>query len=278
MPRVAINRLLRRFERGLWLGLQSIIAFQNKGHCSFGSTGLQCISGHIGRATAALSYPATNLMKNTDIQAVVFDMDDTLIKTFDVKFRQHQHFALQRYGLVLADDEFRLHWGKPFHLFLEGLYGHVDQVDRALAEYVKLSHLFPVELQSDTLHVLDGLHGAGKKLGIVTATAREVVVRDLTPVSFPFERLHKLQTSDDTPVHKPDPKVFEPILKSLRDADVKGGIVYVGDALTDYYAARDAGLHFVGVTTGLITAEQFRDAGATHVVDNLGGVANLVLR
>lgn len=216
-------------------------------------------------------------MNTSNIKAVVFDMDDTLIKTFEIKLQQHTHFAKERYGLDLDSDEFRSHWGKPFHLFLEGLYGHVDHVDRVHEEYVKLSHLFPIELQEDTLHVLDRLHAADMKLGIVTATAREVVMRDLTPAGFPFERLHKLQTSDDTPVHKPDPKVFEPMLFALRDAGMDGEVMYVGDALTDYYAARDAGLHFVGVTTGLITAEQFRDAGATHVVDRLGGVADIVL-
>lgn len=216
-------------------------------------------------------------MKNNNIQAVVFDMDDTLIKTFDVKFRQHSHFARERYGLELDSDEFRSHWGKPFHVFLESLYGHVDTVERVHNEYVKLSHLFPVELQEDTLHTLDSLHAADKKLGIVTATAREVVMRDLTPAGFPFERLHKLQTSDDTPVHKPDPKVFEPMLLALRNADITGDVLYVGDALTDFYAARDAGLQFIGVTTGLVTAEQFREAGVAHVVDRLSGVVDIVL-
>lgn len=212
-----------------------------------------------------------------NIKAVVFDMDDTLIKTFEIKLRQHKHFARERYGLDLNDNLFREHWGKPFHLFLESLYGDVDALDNIHAEYVKLSHLFPVELQADTLHVLDYLHAAGKKLGIVTATAREVVMRDLTPAGFPLERLHKLQTSDDTLVHKPDPRVFEPMLQALAEAGVATEVMYVGDALTDYYAARDAGLHFVGVTTGLVTAEQFRDAGALHVVERLGGVADIVL-
>ena len=213
-----------------------------------------------------------------NINAVVFDMDDTLIKTYDVKLRQHKHFARERYGLELHDDMFREHWGKPFHLFLEGLYGGVDPVEHIHTEYVKLSHLFPVELQEDTLQVFDDLHGAGKKLGIVTATAREIVERDLGLINFPVNRLHKLQTSDDTLMHKPDPRVFEPMMKALRDAGVEGEVLYVGDALTDYYAARDAGLHFVGVTTGLITSEQFRDAGVTEVVDRLGSVSKLVLR
>lgn len=216
-------------------------------------------------------------MSTTKYKAVVFDMDDTLIKTYAVKLRQHRHFAKQQYGIELDDEHFRKQWGKPFHTFLSDVYEAREPVERIYSEYIKLSHLYPVELQDDTLHTFDRLQSGGHKLGIVTATARDVVMRDLGLINFPFERLHMLQTSDDTPVHKPDPKVFEPILGSLRNEGITEGIVYVGDALTDYYAARDAGLQFVGVTTGLVTADEFREAGAEYIVDRLSQIPDLVL-
>lgn len=210
-------------------------------------------------------------------KAVVFDMDDTLIKTYDVKLRQHQHFAREHYGFELDPDHFRRQWGKPFYKFLADVYQGRDPAEQIYIEYIKLSHLYPVELHDDTLQTFDQLQAVGHKLGIVTATAHDVVMRDLGVVNFPFERLHKLQTSDDTPVHKPDPKVFEPMLDSLRGEGITDGIVYVGDALMDYCAARDAGLHFVGVTTGLITAQQFREAGAEHIVDRLSQLPELIV-
>jgi phosphoglycolate phosphatase-like HAD superfamily hydrolase len=93
---------------------------------------------------------------------------------------------------------------------------------------------------------------------------------------FPLERLHTLQTSSDTLVHKPDPKVFEPILHALARDGITTDILYVGDALMDYYAARDAGLSFIGVTTGSTDERQFRDAGAGQTVTRLSMLRDLI--
>jgi HAD superfamily hydrolase (TIGR01549 family) len=216
-------------------------------------------------------------MTKKSYKAVVFDMDDTLIKTYAIKLRQHQHYAQHVHGFAIDEDEFLRHWGKPFDVFLAGVYAHIDVAPEVVKEqYLQFSHLFPVELHDDTVQVLDHLHGLGKKLGIVTATAREVVMRDLTMAGFPFERLHKLQTSSDTHVHKPNPKVFEPMLHSLAQEGITDDILYVGDALMDYFAARDAGLHFIGVTTGAVSAEQFREAGVTQIIDRLGVLTDWV--
>ncbi len=216
-------------------------------------------------------------MTQKHYDAIIFDMDDTLIKTYAVKLRQHKHFAQDAYGTTIDENKFLEHWGKPFDTFLASVYAHIADVPEVVkAKYLEYSHLFPVELHDDTVPVLEELHGRGKKLGIVTATAHDVVMRDLTLAGFPFERLHKLQTSSDTAVHKPDPKVFEPMLHFLAGEGVTNNILYVGDALMDYQAAHGAGLDFVGVTTGAIGEQQFREAGAERVVDRLSGLIDLV--
>jgi HAD superfamily hydrolase (TIGR01549 family) len=216
-------------------------------------------------------------MAQKSYKAVIFDMDDTLIKTYAVKLRQHQHFAQQVYGMAIDENKFSEHWGTPFDVFLAEMYAHVKDAPKIVKKrYMEYSHLFPVELHDDTSQVLDYLHGLGKKLGVVTATAHEIVVQDLTLANFPLERLHKLQTSSDTLVHKPDPKVFEPMLDSLAQEGITTDILYVGDALMDYFAARDAGLHFVGVTTGAVSEQQFRETGAELVIKRLGGLTDLV--
>jgi HAD superfamily hydrolase (TIGR01549 family) len=216
-------------------------------------------------------------MAQKSYKAVIFDMDDTLIKTYAVKLRQHQHFAREVHGFDINEEEFFSHWGKPFDVFLASVYAQVGgDIEMLKEKYLQYSHLFPVELHDDTTWVLDHLHGLGKKLGIVTATSREVVMRDLTLAGFPFEKLHKLQTSSDTAVHKPDPRVFDPMLASLADVGITDDILYVGDALMDHAAATGAGLHFIGVTTGAVSEQQFRDAGAEHVIDCLGKLPALV--
>ncbi|WP_414479912.1 HAD family hydrolase, partial [Pseudomonas aeruginosa] len=68
------------------------------------------------------------------------------------------------------------------------------------------------------------------------------------------------QTADDTPFHKPDPRVFEPALTWLETQDVRPEeVYYIGDGLHDMKAALGAGFNFLGVETGLVTAEQFAE-------------------
>ena len=55
------------------------------------------------------------------------------------------------------------------------------------------------------------------------------------------------------------------------------GAVYVGDALSDFYAARDAGLHFIGVTTGLVDESSFRQSGAKRIIASLAELPSIVL-
>jgi phosphoglycolate phosphatase-like HAD superfamily hydrolase len=81
-----------------------------------------------------------------------------------------------------------------------------------------------------------------------------------------------LQGTDDEPTHKPDPKVFEKALGILAAKKIgKDETVYVGDALMDYYAARDAGIGFIGVSTGLVSKEQLEHEGAV-VLPSLAGL------
>ncbi len=63
---------------------------------------------------------------------------------------------------------------------------------------------------------------------------------------------------EDTEVRKPDPAVFTAFLARYKLQD----LVYVGDALVDWEAARDAGLGlFLAVTTGFTSEEEFLTAG-----------------
>ncbi len=58
----------------------------------------------------------------------------------------------------------------------------------------------------------------------------------------------------------------------------KKTILYVGDALNDFYAARGAGLDFVAVTTGLTDKDSFAQAGVNKVVTSLAELPGIVLK
>jgi phosphoglycolate phosphatase-like HAD superfamily hydrolase len=103
-------------------------------------------------------------------------------------------------------------------------------------------------------------------VGVVTSILGYLAKRDLLRLGFPVEKFFILQGADDASAYKPDPKVFDGSLKRLKGKGIMpGDVVYIGDALMDYYAARDAGINFIGVTTGSISKEQFKKEGAKSV-------------
>lgn len=117
-----------------------------------------------------------------------------------------------------------------------------------------------------TLGVLNHLKSAGKLVGVITATSRFSFEHDLALHKVPLTLLDYTQTADDTEHHKPDPRVFIPTLKWLKDQDIEPAeVVYVGDGLHDMKAALGVGFDFLGVETGLVSADEFRRAGGVSV-------------
>jgi hypothetical protein len=83
---------------------------------------------------------------------------------------------------------------------------------------------------------------------------------DLTGLS---SHLDVLVTMEDTVLHKPDP---EPLLLAVnRLGATPTGAVYVGDAIVDVQAARNAGMAAVAVTWGAGVREQL-EAMAPNIV------------
>ncbi len=199
------------------------------------------------------------------IRAVFFDHDDTLVGTTGPKWAQHKYVARKHYGKELADDELREHWGKPLGELMGILYGTED-IEEAFKHVYACHEDYPKELFSATVPTLRHIKAAGKLIGIVTATSRFSFEHDLDLHQVPREFIDYTQTEEDTPYHKPDPRVFEPALAWLSERKVKPDeVVYIGDGLHDMKASTGAGFNFVGVETGLVIAEEFRAEGAVSI-------------
>jgi phosphoglycolate phosphatase-like HAD superfamily hydrolase len=193
-----------------------------------------------------------------NVKAVLFDHDDTLVGTIGTKWEQHKHVARTFYGKELTDEEITEHWGKPLRELVCLLYG-TDDVEQAMAYNTATHEDFPKELFTASIPTLRHINAAGKLIGNITATSRFSFEHDLTLHQVPRELLDYTQTADDTPYHKPDPRVFEPAIEWLAEQQIRPDeVVYIGDGLQDMRAAIGAGFSFLGVETGLVTAEQFQ--------------------
>lgn len=145
---------------------------------------------------------------------------------------------------------------------------NVDSYGNLRRHYEQTTPEFPMQAYPDAVETINKLLEK-YEVGIVTASARKLVIDDLIMLKFPVDRFFFIQTSEDTQVHKPDPAVFEPILKILEGKNIdKTEVLYVGDSLRDYYAARDSGIKFIGVSRGTSAKREFEGEG-TEVVDSL---------
>lgn len=204
------------------------------------------------------------------IKMILFDHDDTLVSTLKAKWAQHKYIAQMFYGKKLKNEELRLHWGKPLTLLLKLLY-ETDHIDIAMSYNIATRSKFPKTLFKDTISTLSTLHGLGKKLGLVTATTCSSLEYDLKTLRIPSELFDYIQTEDDTVFHKPDSRVFDPaLLWAAKQGIQPHEVLYVGDHLNDMFAARGAGIGFIGVGTGLISTEEFKEhqaKGISHLSD-----------
>ncbi len=196
-------------------------------------------------------------------KVILFDHDDTLVETLKPKWAQHKYIAHTFYNKELNEDDLRLHWGKPLPLMLKELY-KTNDIAQATAYNVAAQQIFPKTLFPETSPVIEALRLAGKVLGIVTATTRPNLDYDFSTMNIQKGYFDYIQTQEDSDFHKPDPRVFQPTKSWLSE---KGycykDVLYIGDALTDLKAARQAKFEFMGTCTGLVSAETFKAYGVT---------------
>lgn len=214
------------------------------------------------------------------IKVLLSDFDDTLVNTIAPKWAQHK-LAAEKYGVVLSNEKITQHWGEPLPMLVKNLYGLTEsnQVDEALQYYLSLSANYPKEQNPEALLLFEQMQQIGVMTGIVTATLKTNLLSDLEILGFDIPGFDYFQGAEDTTFHKPDPRVFEPAVYYFQELGLTdvSQILYIGDSLRDYYAARDAGLRFIGIPNGVIEfPEDFARVGAEWV-NNISEVYNWVL-
>lgn len=200
-------------------------------------------------------------------RAVIFDMDDTLIKTREAKFEAHKHTGKKFYNLDFTDEYLSSHWGKPFKRMLVDTYQNVDTYENLLSNYRSVSVKHPISPYDGAVELVAKLTKS-HSLGLLTAANEELTVAALAESGIDATHFHYLQTSDDTVHHKPDPRVFSPILEYFGQLGIdRTEILYVGDKLDDMQASRGAGIEFLAVADHTTPAIEFVQAGAKYITE-----------
>lgn len=194
-------------------------------------------------------------------KALIFDIDDTLIQTIESVWKKFKYIGKQYFDIELTNDDIRPHWGKPLNECIHESLQKMDSPEKLRQISFDESEKFPIPAFPGAVKLIENL-ARKYYLGAVTSSAYDFIDSHMIKAGFDLNLFKFIQTADDTEFHKPDPRVFKPALEKLALKNInKEEVIYIGDSLSDFLAARDAGFNFIGLLTGLTTKEVFIENG-----------------
>jgi HAD superfamily hydrolase (TIGR01509 family) len=212
-----------------------------------------------------------------DLEALVFDLDGTLIDSIEVYYTMMKTVFERLCWPDVPRDVMRkaikndgFEWG----FMLPPGSGRSDEALIAEAREV-IREVYP-HLFEDTVHMVPGadqllreLHEHRVKLGLVTSTLARFIEFKLIPLKKCGVRdlFHTVITLDDVENRKPS---GDPLLECARRiGEDPGKCAYVGDTTGDMVAGKAAGMRTIGVLTGLHDYEALKAEGPDLIVQSV---------
>lgn len=191
--------------------------------------------------------------------AVVFDCDDTVIATAKRRWAALIETA-GGFDHVLEEATIRRFWGLPFDQLIANLVPTVE-FGAFVEAYKEVMHVQQPEATPGALELLEALSVREVQMDIITSGSRDLIIQDLDCLKL-TRYFTGIYGYEQTPFHKPDPRVLTPVLGALiARGHVREGVIYIGDSIRDYQAARGNDLEFIAVTSGLEGSAEFVQAG-----------------
>jgi HAD superfamily hydrolase (TIGR01509 family) len=202
------------------------------------------------------------------IEAVIFDVDGTLIDSVDYHAKAWL-WAFARHGHDIPLDEIRSQIGKggdqlmPVFLSPEEIE-HIGQTlqDERMTffkdEYLK--HLHPFAMVRE---LFERIRADGKRI-VLASSAKPDELERYEEIAGISDLIEQSTSSGDAEKSKPHPDIFEAALGKLGNLDPSRAIV-VGDTPWDAIAASKAGLKTIGVLCGGFPEEDLRKAGCAAI-------------
>ena len=220
------------------------------------------------------------------MRAVIFDLDNTLIRSYTdfVKMKKKIIEYLQDTGIegdILKPERTTVEMvieavrqleekGETNYGISTVLRGVNDIMNKVELENVKMTH--PLDSAADLLRTLKAI---GVKIGVLTRGC-EAYAREALRVTGLLGYIDSISARTDLLQAKPNP---EALYSLCRDLEVtRSEIAFVGDHPIDATCARLADVEFVGILEGPANEEAMRQAGSQINMRNLIDVKEFLLR
>jgi HAD superfamily hydrolase (TIGR01509 family) len=224
------------------------------------------------------------MQEKIKVDAVIFDLDGTLIDSIDIYFGIVEN-ALEQLGLpqvsrskiVAAAESENFNW--ELILPEDVVKSRKNIIDEA---WGVINEIAP-QMFADDLDIIRGADGilkqisaSGLKIGLVTSTQKHYLNTKMLPlkdagVDGLFEAII---TSDDVKKRKPAP---DPLLTCARRLEIEPAkCVYVGDTATDMQSGNAAGMRRIGVLTGFDDIEALKKEAPDAVIHSIANLTDVL--
>lgn len=213
----------------------------------------------------ALPSPEARLR---DLQAVLFDLDGTLIDTVELILVSMRHATRQVMGpSAPPDDVLMAGVGIPLiKQMREFAPEHADELLRVYREFNHVHHDEIAKAYPGTLEVLDTLRARGIRMGIVTSKGEVAASMGIDLFGLRGS-MEVIVTADDVDTHKPDPFPLA-YAATLLNVDLRY-CVYVGDSPHDMLAAVSAGAIPVAALWGAFPPAEVLEPGPDFALSDI---------
>jgi phosphoglycolate phosphatase-like HAD superfamily hydrolase len=209
------------------------------------------------------------------VKAIIFDFDDTLFMTRQTRVGAAIYWSRKFYNIPIDENDVLMQWGKPFDEFIQGFIGKNEDLDQAKNRYYSILPKFPNRTYKGVPQLLRRL-AKRYKLGMVSASSLGLILPEFEASGIDPKLFEFIQAQEHTRLHKPNPKVFAPIIKSFSRLNIsKQEMIYVGDSDLDLEAAMGAGIRFIAIA-GNTKPKDFWEKQDCEYIDNIINLSQVI--
>jgi len=202
------------------------------------------------------------------VQAVVFDIDGTLVDSVDLH-AEAWRIAFKKFGKTIGFAEVRRQIGKgadqllPVFFSPKELAKFGQELEEYRSELYKNEYLPRIKAFPKVRELFERIRQDGKRIALASS-AKGDELNTYKKVTRIDDLIQAETSSDDAEKSKPHPDIFDAALAELGDV-ARSQVVVVGDTPYDAQAAAKANLRTMGLLCGGWSENDLRGAGCIAI-------------
>lgn len=212
------------------------------------------------------------------IEAVIFDVDGTLVDSVDLHARAWQE-SFARFGKQVPFEDVRYQIGKggdqllPVFFTKKELDDFGEELEKFRGDLFKREYLSRVRAFPKVRELFERVRADGKRIALASS-AKEEELGAYKKIARIEDLVEEETSADDAEKSKPHPDIFEAALTRLDHLE-PARVIVVGDTPYDAEAAGKAGIRSIGFLCGGFPEADLRAAGCVEIYE---GATDLLSR